>query len=74
MSRSHKHFPLIKGCPTVGKRLANRKIRRKELELPNNGGYKKYYYQYDISDYTFIGFKMKDFKTDENVRRKFYQK
>ena len=58
MSRSFKKSPVYKDStrkgPTYksGKQIANRTIRRK-TDIPNGGGYRKAYYSYNISDYSF---------------------
>lgn len=54
MSRSFKKNPIIKIAPKrgkIGKKFANRKIRRSKKEICNGKHYCKFYEQYDIHDY-----------------------
>ena len=58
MSRSYKKFPFCSdgdgGNAKTGKKFANRKVRRAELEsLPRKGNYyKKIYEQWEIRDWS----------------------
>ena len=61
MSRSYRKYPQLKcerSCKW-GKRQANKKIRNLPIteDLPKGGGYKKYFEQWDICDYTCTMFK-----------------
>ena len=53
MSRSYKKYPMVKDHPRGMKKIANRKFRRNNNEdyLLQGGLYKKYFEQWDISDY-----------------------
>lgn len=53
MSRSFKHVPIIKDgtCKKYGKRYANKKVRKSDID--NGGAYKKVYESYNICDYSF---------------------
>jgi len=54
MSRSFKKHPFCGDCPTVGKRLANGKVRammRGGKTFADGSNYKKAYCQYDIRDW-----------------------
>lgn len=53
MSRSYKKHGFCKcenSCK-IGKRFANRRVRRYKDEIPNGKAYKKIYPSYDICDY-----------------------
>ena len=52
MSKSYKYTPIYKDHVKGAKREANRRVRRLN-DLPSGGAYKKYYDQYNISDYKF---------------------
>ena len=69
MSRSRKKFPIVKcenSCK-VGKKFANRRVRRYKDFIPNGKDYKKLYCSWDICDYYFCLF-------EEEVRRRWYAK
>lgn len=55
MSRSYKRTPILKDrrSGAVGKKFANRKVRRYKHKIPNGSSYKKIYCSYDIHDYVF---------------------
>lgn len=54
MSRSYKKTPISKMAPVhgrIGKKFANRRVRRYDEELSNGGSYKRLYCSYDIHDW-----------------------
>ena len=56
MSRSYKKFPLAKQGKSnkVGKKFANRRVRRqikRGIDIPSGRSYKKVYESWDICDY-----------------------
>jgi hypothetical protein len=53
MSRSFKHNPIIKDDTRkkFGKKFANKKVRK--IDLDSGNSYKKVYQSYDICDYSF---------------------
>ncbi len=55
MSRSYKRNPVVKDGKSgrIGKRFANKKVRRYKGEIPNGKGYKKIYESWNIHDYAF---------------------
>lgn len=54
MSKSYKKSPCYKDGNKWGKKFANRRIRRlKNEDIPNGSMYKRFYEQYNISDYKF---------------------
>lgn len=69
MSRSYKKNPVVKDGTTakMGKKYANRKIRRQlndaDEELLSGGKYKKAYESWDIRDYSFTK-TFEDYKID----------
>lgn len=53
MSRSVKKHPIIKFAPRqgwIGKRFANKKVRRFAGEIPNGKAYRKLYESWEIHD------------------------
>jgi len=74
VSRSHKKRLVYKDNSVYGKKQANRKIRR--LKLCINGNiYRRYYPQWDISDYCFVCYINKKPKELEQSNLKdFYRK
>lgn len=53
MSRSYKNYPFVKcerSCK-VGKKFANKKVRRFQGKIPNGSFYQKLYNSWDICDY-----------------------
>lgn len=55
MSRSYKKNPIVKDGRSgkVGKRFANKKVRRYKGEIANGKAYKRLYESWDIHDYAF---------------------
>lgn len=55
MSRSYKKTPIVKDGKSgkVGKKFANKSVRRYKGEIPNGKQYTKLYSSYDIHDYAF---------------------
>lgn len=55
MSRSYKKNPIVKDGRSgkVGKRFANKKVRRYKGELPDGKAYRKLYESWDIHDWVF---------------------
>ena len=55
MSRSYKKTPIIKDGKSgyLGKKFANKTVRKIKGYISNGSFYKKYYSSYDIHDYTF---------------------
>lgn len=53
MSRSYRKEPIIKCCPSssIGKRFANRRVRRYTKELSDGCSYRRLYSSWDIHDY-----------------------
>lgn len=60
MSRSYKKTARCGDRKTIGKKLANRKVRRKK-ELYNHNLYKKVYPQYDVCDYNSVFVSFEDY-------------
>ena len=55
MSRSYRKTPVFKDKRAGAKREANKKVRRSPV-VPDGGGYKRIYEQWEISDWRFTYF------------------
>lgn len=56
MSRSYKKYPVYKDGKSgkIGKRYANKKVRRYKDYIANGGAYKKIYESRNIHDFSFM--------------------
>lgn len=61
MSRSYKKHPVCKGNVKGMKEMANRSVRRKNMEIPSGNAYKKYFDSWDIADYVSV-FSFEEYK------------
>jgi len=55
VSRSHRKTPIFKDSQRGAKRVANKKVRRADI-VPDGGGYKRLYEQYNICDFAYYYF------------------
>lgn len=53
MSRSYKKRPIVKDRNKGMKNIANRKIRRLDVDIANGKAYRKFFCSYEISDFAF---------------------
>lgn len=79
MSRSYKKTPIIKSCGygVYGKRLANRKTRKADMDVAFKGGqYKRLYETWDINDFVVFYPKSQAVKDDwmEGWKKWYYRK
>jgi predicted MPP superfamily phosphohydrolase len=74
MSRSYKKTPIIKDHDSgkVGKKLANRKVRRYKEKIANGKAYKKVFNSWDIHDYI-SRYSFQEFKKDKEIYDKAYE-
>lgn len=69
MSKSRRKFPIVKcedSCK-IGKKFANRRVRRYKGDIPKGKGYKRLYCSWDICDYYFS-------VSEEDIKRQWYAK
>lgn len=74
MSRSFKHFPMIKDKSANMKRLANKAVRNSHC-IYQNSDYKKVFDSYDISDFVlFPDDETDDTNFGEGTTREYWSK